>query len=67
MVGSEYTENNGFSAFEETVTPERIVSLISILIFHELIEDEKMFVHFLEETATVHTANNSINMSGQNP
>jgi len=33
VVGSEYNENNGFSGFEETVTPERIASLISILIF----------------------------------
>jgi len=39
-VGSEYTEKNGFSAFEETITPESIVSLISILIIEELTEGE---------------------------
>jgi len=64
-VGSEYTENNKFSVFDETVTSQRIVSLISILIFDEMTEDELIFGHFMEETATVLTTNNSINLSGQ--
>jgi len=39
-VGSKYTENNKFNVFEETVIQESVVSLISILIFDELTEDE---------------------------
>jgi hypothetical protein len=39
-VGSEYTKNNWFSAFEETIAPECSVSLCAILVFDKLTVDE---------------------------
>lgn len=46
--------------YEETINSDRYVRLILTPFFEQLVEEEKLHRHFMQDNATAHTANNSM-------